>query len=35
VVNKVVGEKFLEHFEIPMALHFFGISSDYSLRGIG
>src|SRR5262245_14458705 len=34
VVNKVVGEQFFEHLEVPLALDFLGIAADDSLRGI-
>src|SRR5438309_1913124 len=33
VVKKVVGEEFVEHFEIPTALHLFGVPAHSRLRG--
>ena len=33
VIEKVVGEEFVEHFEIPAALHLFGVPADDCLRG--
>ena len=33
VVEKVVGEEFLEHCEIPAALHFLGVAANDCLRG--
>jgi hypothetical protein len=33
VVEKIIGEEFLEHFEIPAALHLLGVAANDSLRG--
>ena len=33
VVEKIVGEEFLEHFKIPTALHLLGVAANDSLRG--
>jgi len=32
VINKIIGEELLEHFEIPATLHFFGVAADDGLR---
>ena len=32
MVEKVVGKQFLEHLEIPAALHFLGVPPNYCLR---
>ena len=33
VIKKIVGEEFFEHFEIPAALHLFGVAADDGLGG--
>jgi hypothetical protein len=33
VIEKIVSEEFLEHFEIPAALDFLGVAADDSLSG--
>src|SRR5882762_8071777 len=33
MVEKIVGEQFIEHFEIPAALHFLGVASNDCFRG--
>ena len=33
VIEKIVGEQFVEHGEIPAALHLLGVAADDSLRG--
>ena len=33
VIEKIVGEEFFEHFEIPAALHLLGVAADDGLRG--
>ena len=35
VVHEVVGEEFIEDFEVPLALYLFSISTDESFGGIG
>ena len=32
MIDKIVGEEFVEHFEIPAALHLFGVAADDGLR---
>ena len=33
VIEKIVGEEFLEHLKIPAALHLLGVAADDSLGG--
>jgi len=33
MVEKVVGKELFEHFEIPTALHFFGVAANDCFRG--
>jgi hypothetical protein len=33
MIEKIVGEQFIEHLEIPAALHLLGVPPNYCLRG--